>query len=131
MGADIFGYTLFVSDDLGIGQNAVRLAPHYDVLCPMVYPSHFPAGSIAVPGHPNDSPYETIQISMAVGADRFGGVAAGLRPWLQDFSLPGMTPYGTAQVRAQIDAAEAAGTGGWMLWGPDNVYHEDALTPAE
>ncbi|MEJ7762542.1 MAG: putative glycoside hydrolase, partial [Thermomicrobiales bacterium] len=128
-GADIFGYTLFVPGDLGIGQNADSLAPHFDILCPMVYPSHFPEGSIDVPGHPNDSPYETIEISMAVGADRFG-VATGLRPWLQAFSLPGMTPYGTDQVRAQIDAADAAGTGGCMLGGPDNVYAAAALRPA-
>ncbi|MBA2754646.1 MAG: GTP-binding protein [Chloroflexia bacterium] len=129
MAADIFGYTLFVPGDLGIGQNADSLAPHFDVLCPMVYPSHFPEGSIDVPGHPNDSPYETIEISMAVGADRFG-VATGLRPWLQAFSLPGMTPYGTDHVRAQIDAADAAGTGGWMLWDPDNAYDEAALRPS-
>jgi hypothetical protein len=130
LAADIFGYTLFVSDDLGIGQNAYRLAPVFDTLCPMVYPSHFPEGSLLVPGHPNDFPYETIRISMETGASKVDGQTRKLRPWLQDFSLPGMTPYGVAEVRAQIDAAEATKTGGWLLWNPDNAYDEATFKPA-
>ena len=47
--ADIFGYTLLV-DDIGIGQNAGLMADQADVLCPMVYPSHYPDYSILVPG---------------------------------------------------------------------------------
>ena len=127
--ADIFGYTLLVDDDLGIGQDADVLAPLVDVLCPMVYPSHFPEGSIAVPGHPNDFPGETIRISMDSGAAKFGD-ARQLRPWLQAFSLPWLREYTAADVRAQIDAADVAGTGGWMLWDPTNLYQEEALAPA-
>lgn len=130
LAADIFGYTLLVPGDLGIGQNASRLASFFDVLCPMVYPSHFPEGSLLVPGHPNDYPYETIRISMEAGAAKVDGQSRRLRPWLQDFSLPGMTPYGAAEVRAQINAAEATNTGGWLLWNPDNNYAEEALNPA-
>lgn len=125
--ADIFGYTLLI-DDIGIGQNAGRIAEVVDYVCPMVYPSHFPAGSLALPGHPNDYPSETIQISMEAGSARVP--PAQLRPWLQDFSLAGMSPYGAAEVRAQIDAAEAAGTNGWMLWAADSVYTARALRPA-
>ncbi|MGI8643492.1 MAG: putative glycoside hydrolase [Thermomicrobiales bacterium] len=130
LAADIFGYTLLVPGDLGIGQNADRLAPFFDTLCPMVYPSHFPEGSLLVPGHPNDYPYETIRISMEAGASKVGGQTRKLRPWLQDFSLPGMTPYTITDVRAQIDAAEATNTGGWLLWNPDNVYAEETFRAA-
>jgi hypothetical protein len=52
---------------------------------------------------------------------------ANLRPWLQDFSLAGMSDYGPAQVRAQIDAAIATGAGGWMLWAADSVFTATAL----
>ena len=121
LGADIFGYTLLVDDDLGIGQDAEMLAPLVDILCPMVYPSHFPDGSLDVPGHPNDFPADTIAISMGYGAAKFG-TARGLRPWLQAFSLPWLRPYTASDVRAQIDAADAAGTSGWMLWDPTNRY---------
>ena len=130
LAADIFGYTLLVPGDLGIGQNANRLSPFFDTLCPMVYPSHFPEGSLLVPGHPNDYPYETIRISMEAGATKVDGQTRKLRPWLQDFSLPGMTPYGVADVRAQIDAAETTNTGGWLLWNPGNVYDEATFKAA-
>jgi hypothetical protein len=126
--ADVFGFTL-LQDDIGIGQNAERVAEAVDVVCPMVYPSHFPEGSIDVPGHPNDFPEETIATSLEAGAARVP--VERLRPWLQDFSLPGFGEYGPAAVRAQIDATEEAGAGGWMLWNAANVYQEEALAPAE
>jgi len=128
--ADVFGFTL-LQEDIGIGQNVVPIAAAIDVVCPMVYPSHFPQGSIDVAGHPNDFPAETIAISMAAGAARLGDDASQLRPWLQDFSLPGMGEYGAADVRAQIDAAEAAGVGGWMIWNAANAYHEEAFAAAD
>lgn len=129
--ADIFGYTILVDDDLGIGQNLVRLKDYVDYLSPMVYPSHFPEGSLAVPGHPNDYPYETIEISMSLAREKLGGSAIQLRPWLQDFDYFDLMPYGDEEVRAQIDAANDVGTSGWMLWDPNNEYHPDALQPDE
>lgn len=131
LSADVFGYTLLVDDDLGIGQNFVKLADYLDYLSPMVYPSHFPNGSIAVDGHPNDFPYETIEISMRAGKNKLGGDASQIRPWLQDFSFFDLMPYGDDEIRAQIDAAEDVGTSGWMLWDPNNEYHPGALDPEE
>ena len=56
---------------------------------------------------------------------------AKLRPWLQDFDLDADTrrgiQYDAVAVRAQIDAAEAAGASGWLLWSPTNTYTEQAL----
>ncbi len=121
--ADVFGYTLLVDDDLGIGQNFIQLADYVDYLSPMVYPSHFPNGSIDVDGHPNDFPYETIDISMRAGKRKLDGSALQIRPWLQDFDYFDLKPYGDAEVRAQIEAAEKVGTSGWMLWDPNNRYH--------
>jgi hypothetical protein len=129
VGADVFGLTLIL-DDIGIGQNVGRIAEVVDYVCPMVYPSHFPYGSIVVDGHPNDFPYETIEIGLGTAEERVAGVRGKLRPWLQDFSLPGMSDYGAAEVRAQIDAAEANGAAGWMVWNAASVYHEDAFAPA-
>jgi hypothetical protein len=129
VGADVFGFTLLL-DDIGIGQNIGRIAEVVDYVCPMVYPSHFPNGSIAVDGPPNDFPYETIEISLGAGEERVAGLRGKLRPWLQDFSLPGMSDYGAPEVRAQIDAAEANGAAGWMIWNAASVYDEDAFAPA-
>jgi hypothetical protein len=118
LGADIFGIVALYDDDQGIGQYLRDLYLHVDFVCPMVYPSHFDPGSIWVGngGEPNDYPYEVIEISMAGALEKMNGEGGKLRPWLQDFSLGGMTRYGPAEVRAQIDAAEASGASGWMLW---------------
>jgi hypothetical protein len=131
LSADVFGYTMLVEDDLGIGQNFARLAEYVDYLSPMIYPSHFPNGSVAVDGHPNDFPYDTIEISLRKGRDKLEGDATKIRPWLQDFSFFDMMPYGDAEVRAQIDASDKIGTSGWMLWDPNNQYHPGALEPDE
>lgn len=131
LSADVFGYTMLVDDDLGIGQNFANLAQYVDYLSPMIYPSHFPNGSIAVDGHPNDFPYETIEISMRLGRDKLDGNATQMRPWLQDFDYFDLMPYGDAEVRAQIDATNDIGASGWMLWDPNNQYHPGALLPDE
>jgi hypothetical protein len=131
LSADVFGYTTIVDDDLGIGQNFAMLGQYVDYLSPMLYPSHWPNGSLALPGHPNDYPYETIEISMSSAVKKLDGNALKIRPWLQDFSFPGLNAYGDAEVRAQIDAAEATGASGWLLWDPNNVYHPGALKPED
>ena len=129
LSADIFGYTVMVEDDLGIGQNLDHLAQHVDYLSPMVYPSHWPDGSMALDGPPNDYPYEAVHISMGLAVDQLNGDALKLRPWLQDFNMSNMMEYGAPEVRAQIDAAEDLGLSGWLIWDPNNWYHEDAFKP--
>ncbi len=127
--ADVFGFTMVVSDDLGIGQNFAQLAEHVDYLSPMVYPSHYSDGQFGLPGHPNDFPYEIVDISLQGGVQLLDGNALQIRPWLQDFDLYGMTPYSSQQIRAQIQAADEWGTSGWMLWDPENRYRLDNLDP--
>ena len=130
LSADVFGWMLLVDDDQGIGQRFPDIAEVVDYISPMIYPSHFPEGSIAVAGHPNDFPYETIEISLALGMAKIPGLELKMRPWLQDFSLPGMTDYGAAEIRAQIDATESAGASGWMIWNIDAMYVEGAYKAA-
>ncbi len=133
LGADIFGYTAFVDDEQGIGQNFAEIVPLVDYVCMMIYPSHFSEGNIkSAPGHPNDYPYETILESLQIAEAKVPGSALKFRPWLQDFSMPleGYRDYGAAEVRAQIDAAEDFGASGWMLWNPSNEYQEGALNAA-
>jgi hypothetical protein len=46
------------------------------------------------------------------------------RPWLQAFKDYAFDrrPFGAEAIRAQIKAAEAFGSDGWMLWNPRNLY---------
>ena len=57
--ADIFGLVTTVPGALEIGQQWEELAPHSDVLLPMVYPSHYPHGSFGV-DRPNAEPYKIV-----------------------------------------------------------------------
>ena len=129
--ADVFGLTVSVRNDMGIGQLWEKMVDATDVLLPMVYPSHFARGSYGI-AHPNASPYETVKTAMEHAVRRTSGVAnaATIRPWLQDFTL-GQPRYGPAHVRAQIQGAYDAGVQEWVLWHPGSNYTEAALASAD
>lgn len=126
LAVDVFGLTFWELSDGGIGQNLEAIAPVVDYICPMIYPSHFYPGSMGF-DIPNDHPYEVILWSLENGGERVPEAAPKFRPWLQDFSYGEGIPYGDAEVRAQIDAAEDFGSSGWMLWNAASDYHEGAL----
>ena len=130
LGADVFGIIAVYPEDQGIGQRMLDFAEVVDFIHPMVYPSHFNAGSIGVDGHPNDFPYETLDISIGLGQAKIPGLELKMRPWLQDFTL-GDLEYGPEEVRAQIDATMDNGASGWMLWNADSVVTVGALQPAD
>lgn len=127
--ADVFGYTTVVEHDLGIGQTLTDVAEQVDYLSPMIYPSHWPQGSIHVPGHPNEYPYQTVNISMSSAIAQLDGNKLQLRPWLQDFAIYGLRGYGQQDVYAQIAALRDLGINSWMLWSFTNWYHTGALLP--
>lgn len=126
MSADVFGLVTLAQDDLGIGQKIELIAQEVDYLSLMLYPSHYHKPEYGLKD-PEREPYRTIELSLADAKRRTAGTRAKLRPWLQDFSLA--VRYTPADVRAQIKAAEDAGTDGWLLWNARNLYSEDALRP--
>jgi len=126
--ADIFGQVLWNPDDLGIGQQLELLAPHFDVIAPMVYPSHYRSGFLGK-ANPAKYPYEIIFATVKRGMERLAKLPQeqrpAIRPWLQDFNI-GAT-YGTREVQLQQRAGDEAGAAGWMIWNPLARYHEDAF----
>jgi hypothetical protein len=121
--ADVFG--LSATRDIGVAQVPRRISRYLDAIYPMVYPSHYSAGEYSLPD-PNAAPGRTVAASLADFTHELAGRETDLIPWLQDFSL-GRT-YTLADVQAQIDAAAAAGTAGFLLWNPLGVYSAEALT---
>lgn len=119
---DVFG--LAATRDLGIGQKPSRLAKYVDAVYPMVYPSHFNVGEYGLTD-PNFDPGMTVTDALADFDRQLHGTKARLVPWLQDFSL-GKT-YTYADVKAQIDAARAFKTSGFLLWNPLGLYTNRAL----
>jgi protocatechuate 3,4-dioxygenase beta subunit len=130
---DVFGYAIW-GPQAKIGQDASRMAPYADYICPMVYPSHFIWGELGFE-NPAAHPYDIVHASMKYGYKLVGGKRAKIRPWLQDFTLIWVPDhlivrYGVKEVRAQIEATEAVTyTVGWSLWSADNDYTLQALKP--
>lgn len=121
--ADVFGIISQSQKDHGIGQVLEKIAEPFDILSPMVYPSHYNRGEYGIT-HPNASPYEIVKKSVSDFIARVP--EKPLRPWLQDFSLGGVK-YGKAEVQAQIRALKELGIEDYLLWNPQNVYTREAL----
>ncbi len=124
--ADVFGMTMNNTDDLNIGQVLEDIAPHFDYIAPMVYPSHYPATFHGFQ-NPAAHPYEIVRLAMSTGAERLTKASSSpekLRPWLQDFNLGAV--YDAAKVKAQMQAVYDSGLKSWMVWDPANKYTREA-----
>jgi hypothetical protein len=119
---DVFG--LAATRDVGIGQLPRRISSYVDAVYPMVYPSHFSSGEYNLPD-PEALPRQTVTRSLLDFQTVLEGRTVRLTPWLQDFSL-GRT-YTLADVRAQIAAARALHTHGFLLWNAEGIYDAAAL----
>lgn len=125
VGANVFGLTAYVSDDMGVGQSFEAIAQRTDFICPTIYPSQFADGFNGYE-KPAEVPGNIVGEAVKQGLSRFSPkTIARLRPWLQDFS--GAVEYDAVKVRAEIDGAEQNGATGWMLWNLRNTYTEAAL----
>jgi hypothetical protein len=126
--ADVFGYVCWNLDDTGVGQSLAAMLPYVDYLSPMLYPSTFQFG---IPGcrDPVTHPYEVVYRSLERALERTHASPLRFRPWLQafrDYAFGGRV-FGGGEIRTEITAAERAGSNGWMLWNPRNVYSPDGL----
>ena len=119
---DIFAYSFLIDGDLGIGQRFADLIDLYDVIAPMVYPSHFSPGNFEYE-NPAEEPYEVVLATLQNGifAMEEQGKYTIIRPWLQDFNMGAI--YNREKIQAEIKAVRDVGlTTGWMMWNPSNRY---------
>lgn len=134
--ADVFGLVTTVEDDMRLGQHLETLATSVDIICPMVYPSHYAMGTYGVK-YPDSNPYAIVKKSMETAKERIDAIdttekKAILRPWLQDFSAPWLrrdygsnyVSYGPEQIIAQKEATYDAGLTQWIFWNAGNKYTE-------
>lgn len=124
--ADLFGLTTTASDDLGIGQNIIKIAQQVDYISPMLYPSHYNEGIYGIE-NPAASPYQVIANSLADAKEKLGSNSIKIRPWLQDFSLYHV--YTKKEIKDQIKAVQDNNLSGWLLWNPKSKYTIEALIP--
>ncbi len=136
--ADVFGTVIKSRTDAElIGQDYARMAGLVDFICPMVYPSHYAAGTFGL-DVPDREPYQTVRSALEGSKTALSGLEedsrAGVRAWLQDFTatwVKGHINYGGEELRAQIQAVYDAGYTDWILWNAKNIYTSDGLLPAK
>lgn len=112
LSADIFGLTAWKTNGFGIGQVLEKMAPHLDVICPMFYPSHFPAGFLGKKS-PGEFPEVIMEASMRSMQHR---TDKPIRPWIQGFW------YRPDQIVAQIEGIEKVSPSSWSVWSPSGNY---------
>jgi hypothetical protein len=126
--ADIFGIISISKSDQGIGQELEKVAAPFDVISPMVYPSHFAAGEYGIKA-PVAEPYNILIHSLGDFKRRLPDKP--IRPWLQDFSInvPNQphVEYGIHEVQEQIRAAHDMGYDDFLLWNAGNRYTPHAV----
>ncbi len=127
---DSFGYVCWNQNDTGIGQRLEDLATAVDIISPMLYPSGFQFG---IPGfrNPVENSYEIVHRSLMECNRRTASTPVRYRPWLQaftDYAFGGRV-FGADEIAKQTKASRDAGTDGWMLWNPRNVYSTNDIKP--
>ena len=110
--ADLFGLVAWKTEDFGVGQLLETVAPHVDVICPMLYPSHFPPGFLGQQ-KPQDYPLEIMEMSLKRIRKRTDKI---IRPWIQGFW------YNPREINAQINGLANARTTNWSVWNPAGNY---------
>ena len=112
LSVDLFGLVAWKTDDFGVGQKIEAIAPHVDVICPMLYPSHFPKGFLGKQ-NPGENPLEIMELSTKRLQKRTG---KKIRPWIQGFW------YQPEEINAQIDGLDRAQSASWSVWNPSGNY---------
>jgi len=109
---DIFGLTAWKAEDFGVGQVLEKIAPHVDVLCPMLYPSHFPDNFLSLK-NPGQYPYKIMKLSLEEMKKRTN---KDIRPWIQGFW------YTPEEINAQLKGVNESGIQNWTVWNPTGRY---------
>jgi hypothetical protein len=116
---DIYGFNSWYHFGNWIGQDMEAISHVVDVICPMVYPSHF-GKSFYMKGERKMRSYRIVYDG-GLRAVKLADNAVHLRPYLQAFNLLSPT-WGTEYITNQINAASKSGLSGYTLWNAGGDY---------
>ncbi len=130
---DLYGFNSWYHMGNWNGQSIDLVSRYADAICPMYYPSHFPADFLRA------LPYiDRARRIYQEGTTRSSSMVAGrsvIRPYVQAFRLYGelkMTPEEyTRYLRVQLEGAAAARASGFTLWNASNDYYMASFPLAE
>ena len=124
---DIYGFNAWYRFGNIIGQDIQFLSRFVDVICPMIYPSHFCASFYS--RYPvADKPYYIVKDS-TIRSIYLSSKRAVIHGWLQDFNYLSPT-WGPDYILKQIKAVDDGGAYSWSLWNPagDHSMSDRALS---
>lgn len=139
--ADVFGITTKKRGDFEhIGQDFYEIAKIVDVVCPMIYPSHYGYGEYGI-NAPDTQPYKIVKFALQDAQKQYHSESgdmnfAKIRPYLQDFTASWLKKgnyifYDTSAVTAQLQACYELDIHDFTLWDPNNKYAYEALRNVE
>lgn len=122
---DLYGFNCWCRVDNYNGQNMDLFSNYVDIVCPMFYPSHFPAGFLK-----SNDYLERAKRLYYDGSRRAQSIAGGrsiIRPYVQSFLLGGelrmKEPSYTKYLLNQIDGTLSSPAAGFTLWDYSNRYY--------
>lgn len=118
---DIFGVVAWGEevDVKTTGQRIEMLAPHVDVVSPMLYPSHFNAGFDGF-ARPADEGFHFYSDGVRRLLEK-AGTHPIVRPWVQAFKWR-VSLYNEHYILEQIKGIDHGGGRGWLMWNAGNDY---------
>ncbi len=121
LAADVFGWVPWLSAERSywIGQDYDQIARWADVICPMLYSSHFPDEFKQDSGHLRA--YDIVIEGTRKAFARKGARNTGVQPYIQSFNYK--SPYyGEDYLLGQMQAALEGGGVGWLAWNARSDY---------
>ena len=109
-----------------LGQNYVNIAEKVDYICPMIYPSHWPTGSLGVE-KPDVNPGKIVKYAMEYSNKALADKKNKARPWIQAFSATWLKKgywkeYKLSELQEQVDALRMLGIKQFCFWNPRAKY---------
>ena len=122
----MFGLTTATDDEQGIGQVWERVAPPFDYISPMMYPSTWRYATNLWGGgfgikNCSDSyacPYDIMKFGTLKAQERTTNNWTLVRPWLQAYQM------GLADMLKQSKGSDDANSAGYLFWNNQGIYPE-------
>lgn len=127
LSADVFGIVTQSWDDSDdIGQTWRKISRVVDVICPMIYPSHYGTGWYGF-DVPDQEPYDVTRAALREAIEKNASQehVPVIRPWIQGFTatwVQGYKEYTPEVIADQIIAAHELGIEEYLVWNAENVY---------
>jgi hypothetical protein len=119
LSVDIYGFNAWFHMGNRIGQDAERFSEVVDIICPMVYPSHY-GRSFFADMTDSAKPYKIV-LESAKRSRKITMDNAVIRPYLQAFNLLSPT-WGPNYIKSQTKAALEGGYDGYTFWNASGNY---------